>query len=81
MKSVLVDAREVEQLFGEKASRIYQLVREGVLPAGVVVRLGRRIKFHRTKLIEWMENGGQGLPGGWRRAADARVIYPRKERG
>lgn len=38
--------------------------RQGILPA---VRLGRHIRVDREVLDEWIKNGGQSLPGGWKR--------------
>ncbi len=46
--------------------RVYALVREGLLPH---VRLGRQIRFDADQLDEWKRNGGQSLPGGWRKEA------------
>jgi len=47
--------------------RVYALAREGVFPRGVVVRLGRQIRFDPEKLREFINQGGAALPGGWRR--------------
>jgi hypothetical protein len=33
-----------------------------------VVRLGRQVRFDRKKVLDFVDRGGQSLPGGWRRA-------------
>lgn len=47
--------------------RAYELVREGVFPDGVVVHLGRQIRINPGRLEQFIAEGGQALPGGWRR--------------
>jgi len=47
--------------------RAAELARTNALPH---FRLGRQIRVSRTELMEWIERGGQALPGGWRRKAD-----------
>lgn len=54
---------------GVSIDRFYDLVRLGIIPAGVVVRIGRQIRINPTKLEQFIETGGRGLPGGWRREA------------
>ena len=54
---------------GVSIDRFYGLVRQGIVPPGVVVRLGRHIRVNPEKLETFIENGGQALPGGWRREA------------
>lgn len=48
---------------------LYRAVRENILPAGVAVRIGRRMLINADKLQQWIDNGGQVLPGGWRKEA------------
>jgi excisionase family DNA binding protein len=55
----------------EKPQRVYNLIREHTFPAGVVVRLGRRIRINPEKLEEFIASGGQALPGGWRKENSA----------
>jgi hypothetical protein len=43
------------------------MARCGILPAGVVVKLGRHWRVNPERLEEFIDNGGQALPGGWRR--------------
>jgi excisionase family DNA binding protein len=47
---------------------LYALARSGVLPPGVVVRLGRRLRFDPEALDDWLRAGGASHPGGWRRS-------------
>jgi hypothetical protein len=52
---------------GVDLQRFYGLVRLGILPPGVVVRLGRRISVNVGELEAFIASGGASLPGGWRR--------------
>lgn len=47
-------------------ARFYESVRLNLI--GGVVRIGRQIRIDRKKFEEWLDNGGQSLPGGWRKA-------------
>jgi excisionase family DNA binding protein len=50
--------------------RAYQLAREGILPEGVIVRLGRQIRIDPDELEKFIRGGGQALPGGWKKEAE-----------
>ena len=50
--------------------RAYEMVRVGIIPPGVAVRLGRQVRFAEDELRQWIAAGGQALPGGWRREAE-----------
>jgi predicted DNA-binding transcriptional regulator AlpA len=63
-------ADAVAEMFGVKQARIYDAARQGIFPAGVVVRLGRQIRFDVGRIEEWARDGGQPLAGGWRRDPD-----------
>lgn len=56
---------EVADMLQVSTTRVYQLVREGILPA---VHLGRQVRIPADKLREFAESGGKRLDGGWRRA-------------
>ena len=43
---------------------LYDLARKGVIPT---VRIGRRIFVDPERIKEFIDAGGQALPGGWRR--------------
>jgi hypothetical protein len=49
-------------------AKFYACVREGIIPAGVIVRFGRSIYIDPDKLEEFLAAGGKAFPGGWRRA-------------
>lgn len=38
--------------------KVYELIEQGQLPIGVVVRLGRQIKINSERLQTWIERGG-----------------------
>ncbi len=58
------------QILGVSDGRLYEMVRTGLLPPGVVVHLGRQIRIDEDALAEWINAGGQALPGGWKRVPD-----------
>ena len=66
----LVDAGRVAEILGVSQARTYELARTRILPDGVVVRLGRQIRFDEQSLVEWIRGGGEALPGGWRRTPE-----------
>jgi len=57
---------EVARILDVSESRVYELIRQGILPS---VRLGRQIRVDKEALDEFIKAGGQALPGGWRREA------------
>jgi excisionase family DNA binding protein len=59
---------EVARILKVKPSRVQELVRHGILPH---FRLGRQIRIDRQQLQNFIERGGQALPGGWRRTRGA----------
>jgi len=59
-----VDAREVAKLLGISRTRVWELVRHGILPPGVVVHVGRRVLFSVPGLNRWAEAGGTRGAGG-----------------
>ena len=63
----LATVTEAAPLFGVEPKQLYYLIRERIVPPGVVVRLGRQIRINRERAREWIENGGRALDGGWRR--------------
>lgn len=46
------------QILGQSTKHVYDQVGRGVFPPGVVVRLGRAIRFHPERLLAWIEQGG-----------------------
>lgn len=51
----LLTAKQVAEILQVALPRVYELVRMGNLPC---VRMGRQIRFHESKLMEWIEKGG-----------------------
>ena len=62
--SKLLKADEVAEMLEVSEDRVYQLVREGILPA---CYLGRQIRFSADLLNEFIAKGGKSWPGGWRK--------------
>ncbi len=61
----LLTAQQVAVLLQVPTARVYELAREGLLPA---VRLGRQIRVSASALNDWIADGGRALPDGWRHA-------------
>jgi excisionase family DNA binding protein len=53
----LAKADKVAQILNVDKHRVYELARE-ILPAGVVVRLGRQVRFDEEALNDWIARGG-----------------------
>jgi len=58
----LVSLRFASELLGISYDRAHTLVVRRVLPAGVVVRLGKVIRIDKDRLKAWIETGGSGIP-------------------
>ncbi len=55
----LLTAKEIAEILGVKLPRVYELARRNdIFPAGVVIRLGRQIRFSEPALRQWVEDGG-----------------------
>lgn len=54
----LLTAKETAEILKVTLPRVYELAREGLIPS---VRMGRQIRFHEEKLMEWIEQGGSSL--------------------
>ncbi len=55
---------EVARILDTSEQRVYELLRAKMLPS---VRLGRQVRVDRKALDQFIENGGQAYPGGWRK--------------
>ena len=53
----LVKVKEAAQILNVDRHRMYELARE-ILPSGVVVRIGRQIRFDPDALQVWITKGG-----------------------
>lgn len=64
MRLLLVN--EVAEILRLSRARVYELIRQELLPH---TRLGRQIRVDEEVLREFVQSGGQALPGGWKREA------------
>lgn len=68
----LLTLQQTANILAVKYPRVAEMVRIGLFPEGIVVRLGRQIRIDPEALDQFLRNGGRALPGGWRREAEAR---------
>ncbi len=54
----LVKAQYVCRILNIPKPRVYQLARSNLLPPGVVVRIGRQVRFDLDALMQWIARGG-----------------------
>jgi excisionase family DNA binding protein len=67
MFSQLLTASELATRLRISPARLYELVRQGLVP---VVRIGRQVRFDPAAVEAWIAGGGRSFPGGWRRVSD-----------
>ena len=60
----IVTADQLAPILGVSKARLYQLARDQIVPD---VRMGRMVKFDLAQIRGWIESGGKGYPGGWRK--------------
>lgn len=53
----LLTAKQAAEVLQVTLPRVYELAR-GILPPGVVVRMGRQVRFNEESLRAWAANGG-----------------------
>lgn len=58
MTKQFTTARDIAELLNLPLPRIYEVTRKGYFPPGVVVRIGRQIRYNRESLLIWLQNGG-----------------------
>ncbi len=63
----LIKPTRAAEMLDVSVQRIYELVRLRIIPPGIAVHVGRQVRLSEAGLQEWIANGGQALPGGWRR--------------
>ena len=63
----LSSAAEVARRLGISAGRVYELVREELLPGAA--RLGRQLRISEHAVAEFIAGGGKAWPGGWRKTS------------
>jgi excisionase family DNA binding protein len=61
----LLTVNEVAERLQVSNARVYELLREEILPG---VALGRQRRVNPVALEEFIKAGGAKLPGGWKRA-------------
>ena len=66
MDERLLTLAETAERLSVTYARAAEMARQGLLP---VVRLGRQVRVCPRRLASWIANGGEPLPGGWRRTA------------
>jgi len=69
LKTISQTCRDFPVAFPSEQA-LYRAIRENVIPAGVAVRIGRRMLVNADRLQQWIDAGGSALPGGWRREAE-----------
>ena len=69
-----MDEREYEdvewfsKVTGTPQPTVYRWAAQDLFPLGVLVRLGRRVKFNTGRTRAWLAAGGSGFAGGWKRS-------------
>ncbi len=61
---MVLTAAETARALRIGRSRVYVLIRAGVLPA---VHLGRQVRVPEVALQKFVKSGGRRLAGGWRK--------------
>ena len=62
MQKRLKTADEVADFLGVTIPRVYDLARQHMFPPGVVVRIGRQVRFDEDALAGWISRGGTAHP-------------------
>ena len=61
----LMTPDDVATLLHTSRAAIYKMVERGQCPARLVIRLGRKVYFHRASLLHWLDqNRTPSLTGG-----------------
>jgi predicted DNA-binding transcriptional regulator AlpA len=51
----LLTAPEVADVLRKTPAAIYKMVERDQIPSAVVIRLGRKVYFHRASLLDWLD--------------------------
>ena len=63
--SPLMRPEQVAEWLHTSRAAIYKMVERGQCPARLVIRLGRKVYFHRASLLDWLDqNRASSLTGG-----------------
>lgn len=65
----LISIKEFARDQGLSCWQLYDLIKRKEIPAGVAVRLGRRLFFEEEALKQWLRAGGTGLTHDGKRQA------------
>lgn len=82
MVDTLWTAKDVARITRKTEKSVFQAVKDGLFTGtGIVIHLGRLVRFHPEKFMAWLEAGGAQWPGGWRKEkpADPRAEQPQRE--
>ncbi len=60
----LLRANQAAQKIDVTVDRLYDYSRQGIVP---VVRIGRQVRWSEEALDDFISNGGQSFPGGWKK--------------
>lgn len=63
----LLKVPEVARRLGISVSAVYEAARQNRI--GGLVRVGRCVRFDSERFEDWLDKGGQALPGGWRNSS------------
>lgn len=55
-------AEEIAKRLRTSTAMIYEWQRNGTIPVGVAVKIGRRTLFNSARFEEWIANGGTASP-------------------
>jgi len=61
----LLTVSQIAEILGVSRPRAYELLRLNLVPGKV--RIGRQIRIDPQRLARWIEDGGQALPGVWKK--------------
>jgi excisionase family DNA binding protein len=64
MPSQLLKPGDVAKILSVSNTRVYDLIRKGLLPC---VHIGRQIRINPTTLEEFIQTGGKVLDNGWKK--------------
>jgi excisionase family DNA binding protein len=65
-------AEEVARRLRISTWKLYDLVKQGIIPPGVVVHLGRQVRFS-PELEDWLKSGGKAFAHGWSKQKPKRM--------
>jgi excisionase family DNA binding protein len=61
---MLLTVAETADVLRVTPQRVYELIRDGLLPG---IRLGRQVRVDDAQLQAWIAGGGRRLAGDWRK--------------